>query len=135
MTRTAISPRLAIRIFSNMSARTNREQGFAVLYSAAVLHQLGHDGAGYFRLDLVHQFHRFDDAQHLARLYGITDLDEWWIARFRTFIESPDDRALHDHFVGGRRWSGGYAGRIRSRHSLPRRVRGIGRMPGHRRGN
>src|ERR1700692_870763 len=108
MTRTAISPRLAIRIFSNMSARTNREQGLAVLHSAAVLHQLGHNGAGYFRLDFVHQLHRFDYAQHLPRLDGITHLDEWWITRLRTFVESADDRALDDHFVGGGR-RGGHA--------------------------
>src|SRR5580700_835434 len=104
ITRTAISPRLAIRIFSNMSARTNREQGFAVLHSAAVLHQFGHDGAGYFRLYFVHELHRFDDAQHLARLNGVTHLDEWWIARLGTFVESPHDRALDDHFIGGGRW-------------------------------
>src|SRR5580700_11275789 len=132
ITRTAISPRLAMRIFSNMSARTNREQGFAVLHSAAVLHQLGHDSTGDLRLDFVHQLHRFDDAQHLARLNGITHLNERWVARLGAFVESPDDRALHDYFVdGGRR----YSGRIRNRSGLPRGVRGIRRMPGHVPGN
>src|SRR5437868_14904882 len=109
ITRTAISPRLAIKIFSNMSTRTNCEQCFAVLHSAAVLHQLGYDCAGGLGLDFVHELHRFDDAQHLAGLNGIAYFDEGWIARLRSFVVRPDDRALDDGFVGGR-WGGGHSG-------------------------
>src|SRR5262250_2129706 len=66
ITRTAISPRLAIRILRNISARPDREQRLAVLHRASVLHQLADHGAGHLRFDFVHQLHRFDDAQHLA---------------------------------------------------------------------
>src|SRR3954447_6034489 len=69
MTRSAISPRLAIRIFLNMRrglARANGAQCFAVLHWASVLHQFVNQSSGDLRLDFIHQFHRFDDAQHLA---------------------------------------------------------------------
>src|ERR1700677_1908183 len=68
ITRRAISPRLAMRIFSNIasiadcgysiervrrgeaSARTYGQQGFAVLHRPAVFDQLGRDHARYLRL-------------------------------------------------------------------------------------
>src|SRR5580693_7730021 len=65
ITRTAISPRLAIRIFWNISPRTNGEQSLSVFHRAAVFHQLRHDGPGDLRLYFVHQLHRFDDAKHV----------------------------------------------------------------------
>src|SRR5579859_3492693 len=106
ITRTAISPRLALKIFSNMSTGTNCEQCLAVLYSPAVLHQLGYDCSGGLRLDFVHELHRFDDAQHLAGLHAVTHLHERWIAWLRSVVVRPDDGALNDHFVGGLRGSG-----------------------------
>src|SRR5260370_9436973 len=82
MTRRAISPRLAIRIFRNIrwvnyasralrSARPNRKQRLAVFHRTAVLHELGRDDAGHLPLDFIHKLHRFDDAQDLAGLDAI----------------------------------------------------------------
>src|SRR5262245_20102573 len=74
--RRAISPRLAIRILWNMPAagspaRLEEEQGLAILHGLAVLDQhAGHD-PGRLGLDLVHQLHRLDDAEHLAFLDGV----------------------------------------------------------------
>src|SRR3954465_15478918 len=69
ITRSAISPRLAIKTFLNIarSSELNRdlEQRLAVLHRRAVIDEDGDDLAGDVRLDLVHQLHRLDDAQHL----------------------------------------------------------------------
>src|SRR5262245_44667271 len=82
-TRSAISPRLAIRILSNslLSALaaatigpgnafslTDHEQRLAEFDGLPVLGQDGLDHAGLVRLDLVHELHRLDDAQRLAFL-------------------------------------------------------------------
>src|SRR5580692_5039528 len=80
ITRTAISPRLAIKIFWNILPRTDREQGFSVLHRAAAFHQLGHHGSGDLRLDFVHELHRFDNAEHLAGLHRIAHLYERRVA-------------------------------------------------------
>src|SRR5690606_1970472 len=64
--RSAISPRLAIRIFSNMSF--DHEQRLAELHRRPVLDQDLADRAGGVGLDLVHQLHRLDDAQRVAFL-------------------------------------------------------------------
>ena len=59
-----------------------------------VLHQdLLHD-AGLVRLDLVHELHRFDDAERVPRLHGVADLDERFGARRRSPIERADHRRL-----------------------------------------
>src|SRR3990167_658314 len=72
--RSAISPRLAMRIFSNTSV--DEEQGLAVLDRLAVLDQDRLDDARGVGFDLVHQLHRFDDADGLALLHRLADLDE-----------------------------------------------------------
>src|SRR5438045_1337473 len=72
MTRMAISPRLAIRIFLNIGARRgprrgsrvgvaclDREEPFAVLHRLPVLDVDLHDLPVELRVDLVHQLHRF----------------------------------------------------------------------------
>src|SRR5215203_1002556 len=71
MTRSAISPRFAIRIFLNMSCRCrparedlssigrpDGEQPLAVLHRLAVFHVGADDLAVVFGGDLVHQLHR-----------------------------------------------------------------------------
>src|SRR5215467_9868277 len=96
MTRSAISPRLAIRIFLNMSDGLDGEQPFAVLHRLAVLDVGADDLAVVLRRDLVHQLHRFDDAEHLILLDAIADLHERrgsWLGRP---IERTDNRRLHD---------------------------------------
>src|SRR5262249_2451420 len=64
ITRSAISPRLAIRIFLNMSGKlapqsvgADREQRVPELHGLPVLLVDSHDLAGHFGLDLVHQLH------------------------------------------------------------------------------
>src|SRR5262245_44936424 len=74
ITRSAISPRLAISTFLNIgrslsscrSRRGDLEQCLAVLDRGAILDEDRHDRAGDVGLDLVHQLHRLDDAQHLT---------------------------------------------------------------------
>src|SRR5688572_28431439 len=78
--RSAISPRLAIRIFSNIrttsSALLDQEKGLPVLHRLAVLDQDGPYGSRDVRLDLVQQFHRFDDAQRLSLGHHLAHFDE-----------------------------------------------------------
>src|SRR4029078_5156272 len=62
--RSAISPRLAINIFSN--TLLDPEQRLPVFHRLAVLDQDRLDGSGDVGLDLVQQLHRFVDAQRLA---------------------------------------------------------------------
>src|SRR6185295_16651407 len=70
MTRRAISPRLAIRILRNMERppaplrrhRPQPEQDLAEFHGLAVGYQNLHDLGVYFGFDLVHEFHRLDDA-------------------------------------------------------------------------
>ena len=76
MTRRAISPRLAMRIFLNMgsvrarragpSVRPDGEERLAVLDGLPVLVVDLHDLPRHLGLDLVHELHGFDDAEHLA---------------------------------------------------------------------
>src|SRR4051812_15031434 len=79
MTRMAISPRLAMRIFEN-KARSLRllhlEELLPELHRLAVLGQALDDGAGAVGLDLVHQLHRLDDAERLPLADGAPHLDE-----------------------------------------------------------
>src|SRR4051812_16678864 len=80
ITRRAISPRLATRIFLNSSGmgrlRPNLEERLAELYRLAVVGEHGDDDALHVALDFVHQLHRFDDAEHLALAHALADLDE-----------------------------------------------------------
>src|SRR6187397_1940948 len=74
-TRSAISPRLAIRIFSNMPLLDHGER-FAELHGLPVLHQDLHDLAALGGRDRVHGLHGLDDHQGLAGLDGVADLHE-----------------------------------------------------------
>src|SRR6476469_5256265 len=65
-TRSAISPRLAIRIFSNIGLADDGER-FAELDGLTILDQQLDDLAGLGRGDRVHRLHRLDDHQRLAR--------------------------------------------------------------------
>src|SRR6476661_11114323 len=64
--RSAISPRFAIRIFSNIASLFDQEERLPVLDRLSVLHQDRLDGAGDIGLDLVQQLHRLDDAERLT---------------------------------------------------------------------
>src|SRR5436190_10403612 len=79
-TRRAISPRLAIRTFSNTArllvGRFEVHQHLLELHRVAVLDQDLGDLSALGGGDLVHQLHRLDDADRLARLDHVADLDE-----------------------------------------------------------
>src|SRR6185436_9449180 len=83
--RSAISPRLAINIFSN--TLLDHEQGLPVFHRLAVLDQDRLDGPGHVRLDFVEQLHRLDDAQRLALGDALADFHEGGRARRRRAIE------------------------------------------------
>src|SRR4051794_21899788 len=101
--RSAISPRLAIRIFLNIVSRRacrgaarrliarpasfDDEERLAELHRLAVLAQDLADRAGGVGLDLVHDLHRLDDADGIADLDGAADLDERIGARTRRAVE------------------------------------------------
>src|SRR5262245_57558771 len=63
-TRSAISPRLAIKIFSNM-ASFDDQQRFTELNRLAVLDQNLDHGAGARCRDLVHRLHCLNDQQRI----------------------------------------------------------------------
>src|SRR3954467_11275560 len=76
ITRSAISPRFAINTFLNMArSRGDLEQRLTVLDRRAVVDENGDDRAGDVGLDLVHQLHRLDDAEHLALVDLLVDGD------------------------------------------------------------
>ena len=73
----------------------DREEPLAVLDGLAVLDVDAHDLSFVLRSDLVHELHRFDDAEHLILLHVIADVDERRRARLGRSVERPDDRRLH----------------------------------------
>src|ERR1017187_10272945 len=83
ITRTAISPRLAMRTLLNL---TDGKQSLPVLYRLPVHDQLAFDHAGGL-LNLVHQLHGLDDAEDLAGLNALADADERRRVRRRGFVE------------------------------------------------
>src|SRR5580698_4593210 len=91
MTRRAISPRFAIRIFLN---GPNAKEGFSVFHWLAVLHELALDDSRDVGFDLVHQLHRFDDAENFSRRDVLADAHERRRFRRGGLVESTDDGAL-----------------------------------------
>src|SRR5437762_3129281 len=93
--RSAISPRLAIRIFSNMPSADD-EKRLTVLHGLAAFHQNRLHRARRVGFDLVHELHRFDDADRLPLLYRLSDLDERLGVWGRRAVEGPDHGSLDD---------------------------------------
>src|ERR1039457_1941510 len=123
MTRTAISPRLAMRTLLN---RMDGKQSLPVLHRLPVHDQLAFDYARRLRLDLVHQFHGLDNAEDLAGLHVLADAHERRRVRRRAFVKRAHDGRLHQNQVGidgswllGRLGSGG-----RSRNGGRKHLRG-----------
>src|SRR4051794_25288982 len=118
MTRTAISPRFATRTRENIATRRpvsqrverppdNRlelEEQLAELDWLCILDMdRAHDPVD-VRLHLVHELHRFENAERLAGPDRLALLHEWWCARLRCPVEGADHRRLDpDHPVGRRR--------------------------------
>src|SRR4051812_28373103 len=97
MTRTAISPRLAIRIFLK---RTDGKQSLPVLHRLAVQNEPALDDARVIGLDLVHELHRFDDAEDFPGLDALADRNERRGARRGRLVEGADNRRLDEDEVG-----------------------------------
>src|ERR1700716_1811330 len=81
MMRSAISPRFAIRTFSNMEGgatfSTDPKKHLPELHRLAVLgHDFGDYSAG-FRFDFIHHFHRLDNANHAVFGNRFTNIDKW----------------------------------------------------------
>src|SRR5207237_7466627 len=78
--RSAISPRFAIRIFSNIAKALppllDHEEGLAILHGLAVLDQDRPDGSGNVGFDFIQELHRLDDAQRLSLGHHLPDVDE-----------------------------------------------------------
>src|SRR5690606_36105956 len=92
--RRAISPRLAMTTFSSMTypRSDDGEQWLVVFHRFAVFHQDRLDGAGLVGLDLVHHFHRFDNAQHIPGLVLLAHFDVRDRARRSPALESTNPR-------------------------------------------
>src|SRR5580704_4673331 len=113
MTRTAISPRLAMRIFLN---RTDGKQSLPVLYRLPVHYQLAFHDARNLGLNFIHELHRFDDAQYLSRLDPFAHAHERGRARRTRFVESTDNRGFDQNEIRVRAsWLGGRLMRRRRR--------------------
>src|SRR4051794_2485597 len=111
--RSAISPRLAMRIFSNMPVLIDQEEALAVLDRLPVLDQDRLERPGSVGFDLVQQLHGLDDAERLALGDRLAHLDERWGAGRGCAVEGPDHRGLH-HMplrLGGPRPGRGGGGR------------------------
>src|SRR5271155_4948271 len=100
MTRSAISPRLAIRTFRNIYRSnlpgTQGEERLAVFDRLAALNEALDDLTGGVGLDLVHELHGFDDAENLSVLDLIADFHKGRRARRGRLIEGADDGRLDD---------------------------------------
>src|ERR1019366_3234111 len=146
-TRSAISPRFAIRIFLNIApsvGRTPAGHAFAhpmcrarwalrlldpkelltVFHALAVLREHFGHGARAFGLDLVHQLHRFDDAERLPRADHRPHLHErrrvGVVSRRRRAGARPRRRTRLDERLAGSHCGGGYVCALCSaRHAQP----------------
>ena len=78
----------------------DREQPLAVLHRLAVLDVDVDDLAVVFGVDLVHQLHRFDDAEHLALVHAVADSKQRLRSGLGRAIERADDRRLDNRQLG-----------------------------------
>src|SRR5260370_25819697 len=97
MTRTAISPRLAISIFLN---GTDSKQSLPVLHRLPVHNEFAFDDAAGFGFDLVHQLHALDNAKHLTGLYAFADAHEGRGLGRGGLVKGSDDGGLDQDEVG-----------------------------------
>src|SRR5947199_124001 len=126
--RSAISTRLAMTSFTIMGRLFDDEQRLAELDWIAVLGHDRGDATGPVGFDLVHHLHGLDDAQHLAHLDFIADLDEGLRARGGCGpgrVCTPPRRPTDREAVGTGREPGcwtGLLGRTEARCSAARRA-------------
>src|SRR3990172_7913581 len=110
--RRAISPRLAIRILSNIAPRLallDHRQRLAIFDRLAVPQEKSDDGAGAGGGDLVHGLHGFNDEQRLPGCHLRTDLDKRRGAGLGRAIGGAHHRRGHragvDGKIVGPRWA------------------------------
>src|SRR6185312_7315513 len=96
ITRSAISPRFAMRIFLNILRGLDGKEPLTVLDRLSVLHVALHHFAIALRVNLIHQLHRLDDAEYLSLANRVTHLSVRRGAGLRRAVERADDRRLHD---------------------------------------
>src|ERR1700733_124887 len=84
-TRSAISPRLAIRILSN-TPLLDDQQGFAVFHRLTIFDENLNDRPGPRRWDLVHRLHRLDDDERVAGFHLAAHFNEGSRCRRRAEI-------------------------------------------------
>src|SRR5207253_1795495 len=128
--RSAISPRLAMTIFSIMSGLFEDEQRLAEFDRVAALRHDRGDAPGPVGFDLVHHLHRLDDAQHLPDLDLIADLDEGLGSRGGRGVEGPHHRGGDHMLVRLRGRAPGRRERRRRRGRTPGAAGSGGRRPG-----
>src|SRR5215471_8555301 len=98
--RSAISPRLAMRILWNMGAvrplleRLQQEQGLAELDGLSVVDEDLDDAPADLCVDLVHELHGLDHAEGLPFFDGVTLADERSRLRAGGAVEGPDHGRL-----------------------------------------
>src|ERR1041384_4849004 len=97
MTRTAISPRLAMRTFLNAPDGKKR---LPVLHGLSVHDELALHDPRSLALDFVHQLHGFDDAEHLSGLHPLAHPHERRRTGTGALIKGADDRRFYEHEVG-----------------------------------
>src|SRR5690606_10428635 len=92
ITRSAISPRFAIRMRRNTSHPLQAEQRLAELDRSAVLHEDRGDLGRELGLDLVHHLHRLDDAQRAVGGDHVADLQQRLVDGRWISVEGADQR-------------------------------------------
>src|SRR5579859_6093283 len=102
--RSAISPRLAMRIFWNKVARGlfDDHQRLAVFDRLTVRYQNLRQGSALRRLDRVHHLHRLNDQQRVADLHRAADRRERRGAGLGLQIGGADHRRDHRAGMAGR---------------------------------
>src|SRR6185437_4817138 len=114
-TRSAISPRFAIRIFRNIRPEpgasllpmgSNPEERLAIFNRMPIFDENARDLARYIGFNFVHQLHGLDNAQHLTRFYAGAKGDEGGRLGARRGVEGAHDGRLDDVNV---LWDGGFA--------------------------
>src|SRR5580704_12152643 len=96
MTRSAISPRLATRIFWNMAGRrlplpagTDAVKRLPVFHGLSVFDKDANQFAAFVRLDFVHQLHGFDDTERLPGFDMRPDLHKGLCTRTWSLVIRP----------------------------------------------
>src|SRR5437660_12634555 len=91
--RSAISPRFAIRSFSNIERLSGEhEQRLSELDRLGVAHEDFRNRTSPRRENGIHCLHRFDDQQRIALAHRVANFHEWRFPRFRRGVHGADHR-------------------------------------------